>query len=141
MNFAFDYDGCANADVPVFMDMIISLQEAGHKVYIVTMRYPSECHQVIEDFGGLADGIVPTSRKAKKPACDALGLDIVIWMDDNPRAINEHGMQIWGMETPEGTIHAVDHATGLPCETQVVPLTDFSALMIPHFDDQPETVV
>ena len=53
---------------------------------------------------------------------------------DNPRAVEEHGMQIWGMETPEGTIHAVDHTTGDVWETQVVPLTDFSELMVPVFD-------
>ena len=66
MNFAFDYDGCANADVPTFIDVISTLQKAGHKVFIVTMRYPSECRQVIEDFSGLVDGIIPTSRKAKR---------------------------------------------------------------------------
>lgn len=134
MNFAFDYDGCTNGDVPTFIDVISTLQKAGHKVFIVTMRYPSECRQVIEDFSGLVDGIIPTSRKAKRAGCESLGLKIDVWMDDNPRAVEEHGMQIWGMETPEGTIHAVDHTTGDVCEAQAVPLTDFSELMVPVFD-------
>lgn len=131
LGFAFDYDGCANVDVDTFRWMIASLQEAGYKVYIVTMRYPSECREVIEDFGVYADGIVPTSRNSKRSACESLGLQIDVWMDDNPRAIEESALQIWGTRTEEGTIHAVDHATGDPCENKVVPLEDFSALMLP----------
>lgn len=137
--FAFDYDGCANVDVDTFRKTIASLQEAGHKVYIVTMRYPSECRQVIEDFGVYADGIVPTSRNSKRSACESLGLKIDVWMDDNPRAIEESALQIWGTRTEEGTIHAVDHATGDPCESKVVPLHDFSALMVPSFKVGPQS--
>ena len=112
MNFAFDYDGCANADVPTFIDVISTLQKAGHKVFIVTMRYPSECRQVIEDFGGLVDGIIPTSRHSKREACERLGIKIHIWTDDTPLAVEKSAGEIWGEVTPEGCIHSIDHTTG-----------------------------
>lgn len=130
MNFAFDYDGCANADVPTFRTMIQTLKEAGHKVYIVTMRYPSECRQVVYDFSDIVEGIVPTSRLSKRSVCGKLGLYIHIWMDDFPRTIEESAGQIWPNVTPEGTVHAIDHVNGLPAERQVVPLTDFTNLMV-----------
>lgn len=43
MNIALDYDGTFTAAPNVFIELVKNMQTAGHKVYIVTMRYPSEC--------------------------------------------------------------------------------------------------
>lgn len=133
MNFALDYDGCGNADIEAFHAAVAELQDRGHRVYVVTMRYPSECAKVIEDYGVIADGIIPTSRRRKREACEKLGLPISIWIDDHPMAVEKDAKDIWPEVTPEGMIHAVDHRTGELAESSPEPLRDFSMLMIPVF--------
>ncbi len=134
LNVALDYDGCANADVPAFLSIVATMQNFGHKVYIVTMRYPSECRSILEEFGTFVDGIIPTSRHSKREACESLGIKIHIWMDDTPLAVEKSAGDIWGEVTPEGCIRSIDHTSGETGETKVEPLTNFSMLMIPVFD-------
>ena len=119
LNIALDYDGCANADIPTFVSMVKLLRSAGHNVFIVTMRYPSECAEVKEHFGQYVNDIIPTSRRAKREACEKLYLRIHIWMDDNPLAVEYSAHDIWGKTTPEGTIHSIDHATNDPVEQHI----------------------
>lgn len=52
----------------------------------------------------LVDGIIATSREAKQPFVERAGVPIAIWIDDNPRAVNESAMQIRGTSSPEGQI-------------------------------------
>lgn len=43
MNIALDYDGTYTADPDMWLRFVEEAQAAGHKVFIVTMRYESEC--------------------------------------------------------------------------------------------------
>lgn len=112
MIIGLDFDGTVTEDEDIFKIIIKLLRCSGHKVYIVTMRYPSECVCIKQEWGSLVDGIIPTSRLAKLPAVTAAGIKIDVWMDDNPRAINESAADIWGTPSDEGTVIIVNHATG-----------------------------
>lgn len=109
MNFSFDFDGTITSDPDVFMVFAKLLRQRGHKVYIVTMRYPSECAEIETNWGPHVDGIFATSRGPKAPFMLARNIPIHIWIDDNPRAIQEHATAIWGSASPEGRVYIEDH--------------------------------
>lgn len=101
--FSFDWDGTVTKAPGEFLAFAKALRAAGHKVYIVTMRYPSELGD-LEYWRRHVDGIVATSRMAKKPAAKALGIHIDIWIDDNPAAVDKSAIEIWGNSSPEGSV-------------------------------------
>jgi len=79
MNIALNYDGAYTADIEFWKDFIFGCRNNGHKVTIVTMRYPSEPITMMQGVP-----IVYTSRKAKKIYCEEQGYTFNIWIDDNP---------------------------------------------------------
>jgi len=92
--------------------MFVNLARSrGHKVWIVTMRYPSEVNNpknpeksIPQYFIDAVDGIVFTSREAKRPAVEKVGIEIDVWIDDNPIAVEKSATEIWGWHTPEGVV-------------------------------------
>lgn len=111
MNFGLDYDGTVTGDPVTFEKIVNLLKQAGHKVYLVTMRYESELGSIHPGIAIAVDGIIPTSRQAKRKVVEDLGLKIHIWIDDNPEAVYMHAGQIWGQASPEGTIVIEDHTS------------------------------
>lgn len=105
MNIALDYDGTYTSDPNLWLRFILDCQAAGHSVWIVTMRYPSECEGDAFDsrLKGLFVPVIATSRTAKKPFCDALKVPIHIWIDDHPEAVHADAMSIWKESAPEGS--------------------------------------
>lgn len=106
MIIALDYDGTVTAD-PVLWSAFVRLAHAqGHRVYVVTMRYTSEQQPVLDWLysGRCSDvPIVCTGRKAKRPFCvNVVGVEVDVWIDDNPRAVHEDADRIWGGHLPEG---------------------------------------
>lgn len=104
MNIALDYDGTYTEDPNLWLRFVLDAQACGHGVYVVTMRYPSECEDGMFDHRLKALGVpvVSTSRQAKAAACEALGIEIHVWIDDHPRAVHEDAMAIWKESAPEG---------------------------------------
>lgn len=103
---ALDYDGTVTSDPQAFTQLINLFRQRGHLVYIVTMRYLSECQRDPQfmRIAELCDGIIPTDRKAKREACLAAGITPHIWIDDNPAAVDKSATDIWGSASPEGEI-------------------------------------
>jgi hypothetical protein len=103
-----DFDGTVSRDVRTWVKVIELLKSVGHTVYLVTMRYPSEGRSgmvpIPWEIVNEVHGVIFTSRKAKRPTMEALGIHVDVWIDDEPRAINHNAVEIWGMETPEGVI-------------------------------------
>lgn len=112
-NFAVDYDGTFTSAPNEFIDFIRALQLAGHSVFIVTMRYPTEVNGELGSIDHrLRDMLVPvvcTSRTAKKDYCRKLGINIHVWMDDHPEAVFLDAEKIWGRPSPEGMVVVPDH--------------------------------
>ena len=78
MIIGLDYDGTITEDKSFWIAFYYMARAAGHDVQVVTMRHESE---PITDFPSM---IWYTGRKAKKPWCDANGLKIDVWIDDQP---------------------------------------------------------
>jgi len=90
MNIGLDYDDTYTRDPALWDEVIKTFREAGHKVYIVTWRFPGEMAKVYAQFEGKphpVHGFYATGRKAKEKFMFANGICIDIWIDDNPRAI------------------------------------------------------
>lgn len=85
MLLCLDYDGTYTNDPP-FWDRFITLsRDSGHTVICATMRFEmSEGESVKLALGKRVSAIYFTSRKAKKPFLEKLGIHPDIWIDDTP---------------------------------------------------------
>lgn len=108
MTFALDYDGTATGDLEMWVAICRFMRQRGHRVYIVTMRYPSECSDISAALLQNVDGLYPTSRMSKKEHIGKQGIDIHVWIDDNPIAVYQSAGQIWGQASPEGHV-VIEH--------------------------------
>lgn len=108
MNVGLDYDGTFTSDPTLWIEFVKHCQARSHSVWIVTMRYPSECDGSLGSVDGrlrnLSVPVVCTSRGAKRPFCEKLGIHIDIWIDDNPEAVVVDGSAIWGAVSAEGDV-------------------------------------
>lgn len=106
MNIGLDYDGTITAEPNGFSVFVDTMRKLGHKVYIVTMRYDSEClnDEAFMYWKHKVDGIIATNRKSKKQAADKKGLIIDVWIDDNPEAVYMDASEIWKQPSPEGSV-------------------------------------
>lgn len=87
---ALDYDGTYTADPELWLEFIKKAHERGHKIVCVTMRHPQEIHEALFDprLKELVT-VFPTGREAKKKHMRMKGVQIDIWIDDNPEWIFE----------------------------------------------------
>lgn len=116
-NISLDYDGTFTNDPALWLSFINRAQISGHTIFVVTMRYPSECdnserlmiHPSIEALGVK---VIATSRTAKKEFCRKIGVDIHIWIDDHPEAVHSDATSIWGDIAPEGHVIIKEHPSG-----------------------------
>ena len=100
MNIGLDYDDTYTLD-PNFWDIFVKMAKAnGHGVFLTTMRSPLECTELPDALTHELTGIVPTSRQAKEKAVRALGITIDVWADDQPKAIHQSALEVWGNSKP-----------------------------------------
>jgi hydroxymethylpyrimidine pyrophosphatase-like HAD family hydrolase len=87
---ALDYDGTYTADPELWLAFIKNAHARGHKVVCVTMRHAPEIHEALFDprLKELVT-VYPTGREAKKKHMRMKGVQIDIWIDDNPEWIFE----------------------------------------------------
>ena len=113
INISLDYDGTVTSDYFAFSKLVELFKSRGHRVYIVTMRYESECRQDANfmRLTEMVDGWCPTGRMAKRKYCEQQGLKIHIWIDDNPIAVEKDAINIWGTVSPEGSVVVEEHGT------------------------------
>lgn len=90
MNISLDFDGTASTDIEMWTAFAEICKSRGHTVYIVTMRSPKEALEIPAMLADAVEAVVCTTRKAKAPYCEALGIKIDIWIDDMPLAITQH---------------------------------------------------
>jgi hypothetical protein len=104
MIVGLDYDGTYTNAPAEFLQLTKSLRAAGHKVYVVTMRYPSEAESIDPVLKENVDGIFATSRQAKLPFMLSQHITVNVWIDDNPNAIYMSAAEIWGTPSAEGEV-------------------------------------
>lgn len=90
MNIALDYDDTYTADPELWNNFVADAQKRGHRVFIVTARYPES---VIDDVPGIPRSRhIYTSMMAKRFYClHKYGLQFSIWIDDKPEYVT-HGV-------------------------------------------------
>ncbi len=108
MNIGLDWDGTVTTDPNTWVKVVQTLNAAGFRVHIVTMRFQSEVDRdpMMQRFRMFVVDIFATGRQAKEAFMEAKNIPIHIWIDDNPRSVHMSAMQIWGTSTPEG--HVID---------------------------------
>ncbi len=87
MLIAIDYDGTYTADKVLWNVFIEQSILHGHSIIVATMRYGCEGECVMDDLQTKVDQIIFTSRAAKKPYLEAMGISPDIWIDDIPEFI------------------------------------------------------
>jgi hypothetical protein len=88
MEIALDYDDTYTRDPIAWDELILLMRKRGHYVYIVTWRNELECEDIMHGhLPHIVDGIYATDRKAKQSFMFAQGINIHVWIDDNPFAI------------------------------------------------------
>lgn len=100
MNISLDFDGTASTDIEMWTAFAGICKDRGHTVYIVTMRSPQEALEIPEMLADAVHAVVCTSREAKAPYCEALGIKIDIWIDDMPLAITQHAEAVFAHVAP-----------------------------------------
>lgn len=84
MNIALDFDETYTLD-PTLWDVFINAAvRKGHKVFCVTMRNDDEMMEVYSQLNGKVNAIFNTSRHAKLPYMNKVGIKIDVWIDDRP---------------------------------------------------------
>ena len=85
MNIALDFDGTYTLDPALWDQFIAASRLAGHKVICCTMRHEeSEGDRVKLALAEKVDRVVFTGRMAKADFLKRRGIEIDVWIDDNP---------------------------------------------------------
>lgn len=91
MNFGIDFDDTISADPTMFVGLISTMQNYGHKVFIVTARCPDSKNMDIQQFCRRlkrpVEDVIYTSAKSKVATTRAMGISIDVWMDDFPELV------------------------------------------------------
>jgi hypothetical protein len=88
MLIALDYDGTYTADPGLWHPFITASRARGHRVFVVTMRFPSEGRELEQRLGRHVDRIIFTAREAKRRHVRRLGHDVDVWIDNHPEYID-----------------------------------------------------
>jgi acid phosphatase class B len=89
MNIGLDYDDTYTRDPIAWTEFIKMMQMRGHNIYLVTWRFVQEVDDGIRKLDKILDGVYFTGRKAKEKYMFDKGINIHVWVDDNPRAITQ----------------------------------------------------
>lgn len=84
MNLSLDYDNTYTLDPEMWNAIIDVIKLRGHKVYVVTLRTPSEGDDVRRQLADKVEAIIFTARSAKMDCVQMLGISIDVWIDDMP---------------------------------------------------------
>ena len=91
MNIAFDYDKTISRDPFLFVSLMETFCDYGHRCYVVTGRkrdlFEGDMDWLHKQ--SCITGVFCTDWKAKKPYMLAQGIEIDIWIDDQPWAVTE----------------------------------------------------
>jgi hypothetical protein len=83
MIISLDYDDTFTKDVDFWLEFVKNAQTRGHIVYCITFRYIEECDDLDPRLTALVK-IIPTGRKAKRTFASTQGINVDVWIDDQP---------------------------------------------------------
>lgn len=85
--FGLDFDNTYTRDPELWNGFIATVKARGHQVWIVTARRDTDENREIVQVPGCF--VVFTGLQAKLKHCEGRGLNIDIWIDDDPHSITE----------------------------------------------------
>lgn len=86
MRIALDYDNTYTRDPELWNKFIADSFALGHEICCVTMRASFDFIPWPPEFCIL---VIKTAGKAKVPFCEALGVKVDIWIDDQPYRLTQ----------------------------------------------------
>lgn len=89
MNIGLDYDGTFTEDPEYWNNMIQYGNLHGHTYYLVTSRPEDEYEDIYKSVMIPIDNIHFTSGVAKIPYMESQGIEIDVWIDNEPEYITE----------------------------------------------------
>ena len=91
LKIALDFDDTLTADLKLWSTFVENAKGAGHQVYLVTARRETEenCELInsILDHWGCQMPIIFTNLGSKILATQRRGIQIDIWIDDDPKSL------------------------------------------------------
>ena len=128
--FSLDYDNTVSRDVLTWLATIKLWRQAGHTVYLVTMRYSEESllgdESVAQEIVDAVNAVFFTARQAKRPFLANLGIRVDVWIDDTPEALFLNAQDIWPEVTPKGTVVMAENPATHP-KSVMIDLTNLVA--------------
>jgi len=100
MKIAIDYDLTYDQDPECWDKVICILEAAGHKVYMVTGRGESNKPPVTHI------PVIVCSEQAKVKACIEAGVEIDVWIDDDPFNVHYPISKRWELLPIRGYVDA-----------------------------------
>lgn len=97
MIISLDYDDTYTRDPIAWNDFIKLMQNRGHTVLCVTMRYAAEGREVKEALDNTVE-IFFTGRQAKQKFMLDRGINVSVWIDDSPWFITDNALPMIGMQ-------------------------------------------
>lgn len=88
MNISLDYDNTYTRDPEMWQRIIPIFIMHNVQVYVVTSRSMDTPIDLIDDFVKWKIPVVYCEYRAKRDVCREQGIEIDIWMDDDPYYIN-----------------------------------------------------
>ena len=91
LTIAIDYDDTFSADMPMWAEVISTMQSRGHHVIMVTARRGTdENYEEIRTWlthFGVSIALYFTNLGSKLHWAESRGLKVDIWIDDDPRSL------------------------------------------------------
>lgn len=84
---AVDFDETISDNPAAWLMVMKTLEQCGYIVYVVTWRFPDTAPEELQFLVAKGYKIFYTGLQAKKPFMRKRGIDVAIWVDDNPFAI------------------------------------------------------
>lgn len=99
-----DFDETISDNPPAWLKVMASLEMSGYQVVVVTWRSPTTYPEDLQFLVDKGYKIYYTSFTAKRKYMLEQGVDVSIWIDDNPWAVENDAEVIWNMDHTRGVI-------------------------------------
>ncbi len=92
---AVDFDETISDNPGTWLSVMRALELGGYTVYVVTWRSPTTAPEDLQFLVDKGYKIYYTSFKAKQEYMASLGIEVAIWIDDNPFAILNDAVTVY----------------------------------------------
>lgn len=93
---AVDFDETISDNVGGWLAVMATLERFGYQVIVVTYRKPDAWPEDLDFLKDKGYKVYFTGQRAKKKFMSDLGIDVAIWIDDEPQSIDmDYDTTVW----------------------------------------------